>query len=92
MKSPQIKGGKEPGMKERLLKALFSRVSPEITQPTQTEISEKLTAGLSIVWLDRPASRDVKSKWGSNCIQGLSGRMFRTGVVCFINVQSEDAA
>lgn len=76
-------------MKERLLKAMFTRVSPEITQ---TEISEKLTAGLSIVWLDRPASRDVKSKWGSNCIEGLSGRMFRTGVVCFINVQSEDAA
>lgn len=94
VKSPQIKGGEEPGMKERLLKALFSRVSPEITQPTQTEISEKLTAGLSIVW---PASRET---WRANGCHKLYSRSVRQDVqdrCClhmfgFINLQSEDAA
>lgn len=94
VKSPQIKGGKEPGMKERLLKALFSCVSPEITQPTQTEISEKLTAGLSIVW---PASRET---WRANGCHKLYSRSVRQDVqdrCClhmfgFINLQSEDAA
>lgn len=69
VKSPKIKGGKEPGMKERLLKASFSRVSPEITRPnnsTKTEISEKLTAGLSIICLDRPASRETWRAAGCN--------------------------
>lgn len=77
VKSPQIKGGKEPGMKERLLKALFSRVSPEIKRKSASRETWRANGCHKLY------SRSVRQDVQDRCCLHMFG---------FINVQSEDAA